>query len=65
MQNKTNQDDFILAPNIQDEAALHLFAVCDGYGKEGDEASAFMKFALPTDLEDRLVEGSYDHKTLA
>ena len=43
---KVNQDSFILAPNIQDRPAFHLFGVCDGHGQCGRDASTFVKFAL-------------------
>ena len=29
---KTNQDSFILAPNLLNQPALHYFGVCDGHG---------------------------------
>lgn len=51
---KVNQDSFILAPNIQDQPALHLFGVCDGHGTYGRDSSTFVKFALQMDLEQRL-----------
>ena len=48
---KVNQDSFILAPNLQDQPALHLFGVCDGHGEHGRDASTFVKFGLQMDLE--------------
>ena len=51
---KVNQDSFILAPNVQDRPALHLFGVCDGHGQYGRDASTFVKFALQMDLEQRI-----------
>ena len=33
---KTNQDAFILQPNLKKESSLHFFAVCDGHGTLGD-----------------------------
>jgi len=29
---KTNQDSFILAPNLLNQPALHYFGICDGHG---------------------------------
>ena len=37
---KTNQDTFIIAPNIE---GIHLFAVADGHGQYGHDISGFIK----------------------
>ena len=48
---KTNQDAFILAPNMQDRQSMHMFGICDGHGSNGREASNFVKFALHMQIE--------------
>lgn len=50
---KTNQDSFILAPNLMQLSSLHLFGVCDGHGTNGHFVSAFIKKILPLEIESR------------
>ena len=47
---KTNQDSFILAPNLMQLSSLHLFGVCDGHGTNGHFVSAFIKKILGLDI---------------
>ena len=48
---RSNEDSFILSPNLQDRQALHLFGVCDGHGPHAKDASNFVKFELNKALE--------------
>lgn len=54
--NKVNQDSFILAPNIKEKSALHMFGVCDGHGTAGREVSNFVKYAMPIAVEEGLTD---------
>ena len=47
---KSNQDAYILHPNINKCPAMHLFAVADGHGTFGQEISAYVKQKLPGSL---------------
>ena len=51
---KQNQDNFVLAPNLLNQPALHYFAVCDGHGQYGKDVSTYVKHTLPLNLEDEL-----------
>jgi hypothetical protein len=44
--NKVNQDQYVLAPNVQGLPSLHLFGICDGHGQFGREVSSYVKVAL-------------------
>ena len=48
---KNNQDNFILAPNIGNKSAIHLFGVADGHGQFGHEVSKFVKIMLPITVQ--------------
>jgi len=50
---KVNQDAFILAPNLQERQATHMFGICDGHGPNGREAANFTKYALHMQIEQR------------
>lgn len=52
---KTNQDSFILAPNLLNQPALHYFGVADGHGQFGREVSNYVKSSLPSNLEAELT----------
>lgn len=49
--NKVNQDQYVLAPNVQGLPSLHLFGICDGHGQFGREVSSFVKVALAAEIE--------------
>ena len=51
--NKVNQDQYILAPNIQGLPAAHLFGICDGHGQYGREVSSYVKVNLAAQIEKR------------
>ena len=52
-----NQDAFIVLPNFMDKSNFHLFAVCDGHGKYGQDASSYVKRALPLEMMVRIDQG--------
>ena len=43
----TNQDTFIIAPNLDKTLGLHLFAVADGHGDYGYEITDYIQSMLP------------------
>jgi hypothetical protein len=49
--NKVNQDQYVLAPNVQGLPSLHLFGICDGHGQFGREVSSYVKIALASQIE--------------
>lgn len=44
---KVNQDSFIESPNMRMHPEVFFFAVADGHGYYGREASSFVKAKLP------------------
>ena len=55
--NKKNQDNFILAPNICQTFHQHFFAVCDGHGQNGRQASMLVKMNFADFLQESIHAG--------
>jgi serine/threonine protein phosphatase PrpC len=45
--NKSNQDSYIISPNINKKSWQHYFGICDGHGIYGHLVSSFIKNNLP------------------
>ena len=55
---KENQDAYITCENLVD--GIHLFAVCDGHGKNGAFCSTKVKHWLPTLLKRELKKQDFN-----
>ena len=57
--NKVNQDSYLVMPHLGEYRRTHFFAVCDGHGVFGKEASEFVKQQLGQRVE-QAIKSTFD-----
>ena len=62
---KDNQDNFIIVTNINESKHQHLFAVVDGHGQYGRQASLFVKMNFPKYISEKLQRSVEDEQIKA
>lgn len=62
--NKVNQDSYLVMPHLGEYRRTHFFAVADGHGVYGKEASEYLKNQLASRVE-TAIKGTFDQAKIS